>query len=395
MIAARLIDVLLVLILLVYLGEGWRNGFLRSLSAILGIIAGGVAAYFAVPVVAALIPSPEWRLTVSIALAILLLVAGHAGGVAIARAIRGRKSKDPLPTIDRVFGALANLVAAALVTSLIAGSVAALGVPLLTRGIADSFVLRTISAITPDPIEAALARVRSAVLEEGIPTIGGTIGGITGTPTVPDVETNTDVLGIAAQSVVRISGTAYACGQNQSGSGFVVAPDRVVTNAHVVAGVDQPVVEAPGGQTLDGRVVYFDPEDDLAIIAVDGLTAPALALSGSLAPGSDAVVDGYPFGGPFTSNPAEILAVSDERITDIYGESSSVREVYTLAANIQPGNSGGPLLSPAGQVAGLVFARSSDQPNVGYAMTNNELQPVAGQASGLSAGVTPGVCIQG
>ena len=77
MIAANLLDVLLVLVLLVYLGEGWRNGFLRSLSAILGIIAGGVAAYFAVPVVAALIPSPEWRLTISLALSIVLLVAGH------------------------------------------------------------------------------------------------------------------------------------------------------------------------------------------------------------------------------------------------------------------------------------------------------------------------------
>ena len=395
MIAANLLDVILVLVLLVYLGEGWRNGFLRSLSAILGIIAGGVAAYFAVPVVAALIPSPEWRLTISLALSILLLVAGHAGGVAVARAIRGRKNREPLPTLDRVFGALANLIAAALVTSLIAGSVAALGVPLLSRGIADSIVLRTIATITPDPVEAALARVRSAVLEQGIPTIGGAIGGITGTPTVPDVETNTDVLGIAAQSVVRISGTAYACGQNQSGSGFVIAPDRVVTNAHVVAGVDQPVVEVPGGQTLDGRVVYFDPEDDLAVIAVDGLTAPVLALSGSLAPGSDAIVDGYPYGGPFTSNPAEVLAVSDERIMDIYGQNSSIREVYTVAADIQPGNSGGPLLAPNGQVAGLVFARNSERPDLGYAMTNTELQPVAGQASALSDAVTPGACIQG
>src|SRR5688500_7480222 len=95
MIAARLLDVLLVLILLVYLGEGWRNGFVRSLSAILGVLAGGVAAFFAVPVVAALIPSPFWRLAISIGLSIALLIAGHAGGVAIARAIRGRRSKDP------------------------------------------------------------------------------------------------------------------------------------------------------------------------------------------------------------------------------------------------------------------------------------------------------------
>jgi S1-C subfamily serine protease len=398
MIAARLLDVLLVLVLLVYLGEGWRNGFVRSLSAILGVLAGGVAAFLAVPLVAAFIPSPFWRLAVSVALSIALLIAGHAGGVAIARAIRGRKSKDPLPAVDRIFGALANLVAAALVVSLIAGSVSALGVPLLTRAANGSIVLKAIQTITPDPVEQALARLRSAVLEEGIPTIGGAIdiGTIAGPAEVPDdVETNTDVLGTAAQSVVRIRGTAYACGQNQSGTGFVVAAERVVTNAHVVAGVDQPVVEAPNGQTLDGRVVYFDPDDDLAVIAVAGLSSPALPLSGPLLVGSDAVVDGYPHGGPFTSGPAEVLAVSSERLNDIYGSDPSFREVYTLAADIEPGNSGGPLLTLSGQVAGVVFARSSDQEDVGYAMTNAELQPVAQGASGFASPVSPGACIQG
>ena len=122
---------------------------------------------------------------------------------------------------------------------------------------------------------------------------------------------------------------------------------------------------------------------------------PPRSSAGSLAPGSDAVVDGYPFGGPFTSSPAEVLAVSNERIMDIYGQNSSIREVYTLAANIQPGNSGGPLLAPSGQVAGLVFARSAERADLGFAMTNSELQPVAGQASGLSSPVTPGACIQG
>jgi S1-C subfamily serine protease len=395
MIAARLLDVLLLLLLLVYLGEGWRNGFIRSLSAILGVMAGGIAAFFAVPVVAALIPSPDWRLTVSIALSVFLLAAGHAGGVAIARAFRGRKGSERLPIVDRIFGALANLVAAALVVSLIAGSVAALGVPLLSRAVADSVVLQTLARITPEPVEAAMARLRAAVLEQGIPTIAGGLGGITQPAQIPDVPTDTDALGAAAQSVVRISGTAYACGQNQSGSGFVVAPERVITNAHVVAGVDQPVVEAPDGQTLDGRVVYFDPEDDLAVIAVPGLHAAPLALAAPLGAGSDAVIDGYPYGGPFTSNPAEVLAVSSERLDDIYGQGSSVREVYTVAGNIQPGNSGGPLLAPSGQVAGLVFARASDRPDLGYAMTNRELQPVAGRAASLDDPVAPGVCVQG
>src|SRR5690606_33647537 len=125
----------------------------------------------------------------------------------------------------------------------------------------------------------------------------------------PELDTTTDPLAAAARSVARISGTAFACGQNQSGSGFVVAPERVVTNAHVVAGVDSPVVELPDGQALDARVVWFDPDADVAILAVPGLEAHPLPLA-DMGIGDEGVVDGYPHGGPFSSTPAEVLAIS-------------------------------------------------------------------------------------
>jgi hypothetical protein len=394
-IAERLLDVLLVLLFLVYLGEGWRNGFARSVSTIAGIVAGGLAAFFAIPFVAQIVPSPFWRTIVTIGVGVALLVGGHAAGNAIGRAIRGRIKETALSGADRFFGALANLVTSALVTALIAGSVGALGIPFLSTAISGSWVLRGIEAITPGPVDAALARLRSVVLEEGLPTIGEALGGITDSPGVPDVDTGTDELSVAAQSVVRISGNAYACGQNQSGTGFVIATDRIVTNAHVVAGVPEPVVEAPNGQALDGRVVYFDPDDDLAIVAVLGLSVEPLDLSGPLAVGDDAVVDGYPFGGPFTSGPAEVLAVSTEQIADIYGQDTAPREVYSLAARVNPGNSGGPLLTTDGDVAGVIFARSASDDDLGYAMTNTELAPVAEQAAGLATAITPGACVRG
>jgi S1-C subfamily serine protease len=175
----------------------------------------------------------------------------------------------------------------------------------------------------------------------------------------------------------------------------VVAPDRIVTNAHVVAGVAEPVVEAPNGQALDGRVVYFDPDDDLAVIAVSGLTAPPLELAFPLAVGDQGVVDGYPFGGPFTSGPAEVLAVSTEQIADIYGQSTSPRGVYSLAATVNPGNSGGPFLTTDGEIAGVVFARSATDGDLGYAMTNTELGPVADAAPTLVNAITPGSCTTG
>jgi S1-C subfamily serine protease len=244
-------------------------------------------------------------------------------------------------------------------------------------------------------VDAGLAQLRSFVLNEGLPSIGEALGGITDSPGVPDVDTGTDSLAVAAQSVVRINGNAYACGQSQSGSGFVVATDRIVTNAHVVAGVPEPVVEAPNGQALDGRVVYFDPDVDLAVIAVQGLEVAPLDLSAPLAVGDDAVIDGYPFGGPFTTGPARVLAVSTEQLADIYGSRTSAREVYSLAAQVNPGNSGGPLLTTDGDVAGVIFARSASDDSLGYAMTNTELAPVAQAAASLNTAIQPGSCIRG
>ncbi|MBN9140155.1 MAG: MarP family serine protease [Micrococcales bacterium] len=399
MIAARLLDVLLVLVLLVYLGEGWRNGILRSVSAILGVVAGGIAAFFAVPLLAAAIPSPEWRLGVSIALAALLLVGGHLLGVTVGSAIRGRRPDDPrrerdLSTAERLLGAVANVVAAALIMTLVAGSVAQLGVPVLSQAVGRSIVIGTIDRLTPGPVAEGIARVRSAILEQGIPTIDEALGGVAASQDPPDVDTASDPLTAAARSVARISGTAYACGQNQSGSGFVVAPERIVTNAHVVAGVDSPVVDLPDGQTLDARVVWFDPDADVAILAVPGLEAAPLPLADP-AIGDDGVVDGYPHGGPFTSSPAQVLAISSERVADIYGESSSSREVATLAADVQPGNSGGPFITLDGRVAGIVFARNADHANLGYATTVTQLATLLSGAASLTAPVQPGHCVAG
>jgi S1-C subfamily serine protease len=109
----------------------------------------------------------------------------------------------------------------------------------------------------------------------------------------------------------------------------------------------------------------------------------------------EGVIDGYPHGGPFISTPAEVRAISNERVADIYGESASVREVATLAADVQPGNSGGPLITLDGRVAGLVFARNSEHANVGYATTIAQLEPLLDDARGLTTPVKPGHCVSG
>lgn len=387
------LDVLLVIALVGYLTYGLRNGLSSAIFAIAGVVAGIIAAFFATPFVSAWVPTPILRLVVTILVVIGLVTLGHALGAAIGRGIRRGIARSPLSGLDRLLGAVVTVVAAALAATVLSTSVAQLGVPVLSRAIAGSTVLRTIAVLTPDPVEAWLAQLRGTLAETGQPLFTEAFGG--GSPTIPQIDTGSAVLNAAAQSVVKITGNAFACGQSQSGTGFVVADDRVVTNAHVVAGVTEPVVEAPDGQALQGSVVYFDPEMDLAVILVPGLDPAPLALADTLPAGSDAAIEGYPFGGPFTAGGASVVSVSTANVPDIYGAATTQREVYTLAADVKEGNSGGPLLTVDGAVAGVVFARNAQTANVGYALTMSELDPVAAEAAGLSDTVGSGDCIRG
>ena len=386
-----MLDVALVVLLVGYLVYGLRNGLTRSAAVIAGVVLGLIAAWILVPLVGSWIPYPFVRPFAAVVLALGLVAAGHALGSLVGRMLRRGVAATPLGWLDRLLGAAVSVVVAALVASVLAGSVSPLGVPVLSRAIAGSSVLRTISTLTPDPVEAWLAQARAFVVDRGIPTVTGALGGAQ--PVIPTLDTGSETLTAAAQSVVRITGNAWACGVAQSGSGFIVSDDRVITNAHVLAGVTDPLVEAPDGQVIAGTIVYFDPIDDLAVIAAPGLTAPALTLVPTIAAGADAAVQGYPFGGPFSSLAARVMTVSTPGVKDIYGVSTNPREVYTLATEVREGNSGGPLLTLEGSVAGVVFARDGADPLVGYAMTMTELAPVAAEAETLTSAVSTGECI--
>ncbi|GAA3742984.1 MarP family serine protease [Leifsonia bigeumensis] len=395
-----ILDALLILLILAYFSYGWVVGFVRSLFGLAGIIVGGIAAFFAVPLIGSWISFPTWRLLLVIVAVIALIAGGQALGAWIGRMLGRRVEESRLSILDRIGGAIMNAVVAALIVSVVAFSVGSFGVPALTQAISGSTVLRTIDRFTPGPVKTGLAQLRSIVVQQGIPRIISAAGGPTEPstppppPEAPNIEGGTSSLDAAARSVVKVTGSAYQCGQNQSGSGFVIAPDRVVTNAHVVAGVSEPVVEVPGAGATPGRIVYFDPQKDLAVIAVKDLAASPIPLSPTLPEGSDAVFDGYPLGGPFQSGSARVDRVMTVRVNDIYGNNPSSLEVYQLAADVQEGNSGGPLLSTDGLAAGVIFAKSADTAGVGYALTMQELQPVADRAESLSAPVSSGSCIR-
>ncbi|KRB39113.1 MarP family serine protease [Microbacterium sp. Root180] len=386
------VDVLLLVLLALGLAAGIVRGLSGSIGLFAGLVLGAAAAFWLVPIVNDALPSQQWRPAILLATAAALVIGGAALGSAAGSALRrGVDKVRPLRAVDRVLGGVAGVVVAALTLSLAASSLAATGMPVVSTALSSSSVLRTIDRLTPPPVATALAELRGFVFDEGLPALGDLLD----SPPVdiPPVDLADPELATAAASVARVSGTAFSCGRSSTGSGFVVAPDRIVTNAHVVAGVERPLVELPGVAAREGRIVYFDPVDDLAVIAVDGLGVAPLPFATTLPAGSPAVVQGYPLGGPFTMVGAGVLSAGTVPIPDIYDESAAPREIYDLRAAVRPGNSGGPLLTEDGAVAGVVFARAENDAERGYAMTMAELTPVAAQAPSLTDQVPSGRCI--
>ena len=183
----------------------------------------------------------------------------------------------------------------------------------------------------------------------------------------------------------------------QEGSGFVVAPDYVVTNAHVVAGIAHPYVLDSHGRHA-ASAMLFDPNLDIAVLWVPGLPDPAVRVdTGLVGRGTTGAVLGYPEGGPFAYGAAAVQAVFQANGLNIYGNAQTVRTVYQLSARVEPGNSGGPLVEPDGLVVGVVFARSTTDPGVGYALATPKVleDGRAGEAEPTNRPVSTGACTSG
>ncbi|MGG7464916.1 MULTISPECIES: MarP family serine protease [unclassified Plantibacter] len=388
-----ILDIVLVVLLIAFAVRGWRTGLIGSLGSLIGLIAGGVAAFFAIPLVAGWVPAPEWRGLAAVGAALVLLALGYSIGAAIGGFIGSALHKTPLRGIERLLGAVLNVVVTALVVVTAAVGVGSLGIPVLSQAVGSSAVIRAIDRYTPDPVTAALAQLRATVIDGGAQRVIEAFGGTGEVPSVPDVDTRSDALVAASASVVRVSGNAVGCGRGSVGSGWVFADDLVMTNAHVLAGVREPIVEVPDSVPRAGTIVYFDPVDDLAVVRVDGLGARTLPLAPNPAPGSVAVVAGYPFGGPYTMGGARVMTVGPSLVADIHGQNPAPREVVTLSGQVRPGNSGGPLLTEDGHVAGVVFARDANSAPIGYALAMDEVLPVVAQAGALTEAVPSGTCI--
>ncbi|WP_170228453.1 MarP family serine protease [Nesterenkonia populi] len=388
-----LLDIILVLILIGFFIGGVARGFWNTLGGAAGFLVGATAAFFAMPMVAGWVTDPFWRVMAVIGTAIVLVVAGHALGSAAGREVQKLFRGETLQAVTAVFGGLLNLFVAAIVIAGLSFSVQGMGFAPVNQHIQQSMVLRALDGAIPDSVERMFGQVQGAVVDSDIPEIAQLL--------VPETDEAPELSGEltaeaeqTAASVARITGVAEQCAQSQSGSGVAVSSTRVVTNAHVVAGVSEPSVEMPDGQVVTGRAVHFDPASDLALLAVDPLDAPAASLGEPLSAGDEGFVMGYPSGGPFTAGPAVVQARDTSQVNSIYGEDPSDLEIYQVNADVRQGNSGGPLVDPQGDVVGVIFARAMEGNAVGFAVTADAAGEVLTEPDAFADTVSTGQCTE-
>ena len=334
----------------------WQGFVTSSLSAV-GVIGGAMVGSRVAPHLLSDGAESAYTPLVALAGAAVGAILFEIFGSSIGSAIRGRLPVGPIRTVDSVGGVAVGAIAG-LALVWVAGAVALQipGQPDLRRQVQESSVLRELNELVP-PRRAlrVLARV------DPFPSING--------PPPPSGKPDPSVLrqpGVrrAAPSVVRVLGTA--CGLGVSGSGWVAGSGLVVTNAHVVAGQDDTTVDSLGGPPLSARAVAFDSRNDVAILRVSGLEAPALEQADPQA-GTSAAVLGYPENGPLTAKPARVGPTGAAISQDAYGKGPVSRRITTIRAAVRPGNSGGPLVDAAGRVIGTVFASRVDGA-AGYAV---------------------------
>jgi len=401
---ATLLDLVLVFLLVTYGATGFRQGLVVSVLSLVGFLAGGTAGMGLLP---AVLGRWEWAVGHEVGRILLLVFGvfvmasiGQALMVGLGSRLRARVRARPVRLLDSLLGAVAVVAAVAVLIWFVGGAVRGGAPAPLARAIGESRVLGAIDRVVPPETGGLFAGFRQMLDREGFPKVFQGIGAEPITPAEPPDPASAagPQVRAAAESVVKVTGVAEACQRGQEGTGWVAAPERVVTNAHVVAGMTRPQVRAMGlGPAYPARIVVFDPRRDLAVLEVPGLRAPALsAPAGSaLRPGDPALVAGFPLNGPYRLEPARVRQTLNATGSDIYGRPGVQREVYSLFTRVEPGNSGGPLLSPSGQVVGVVFAKSLDDVSTGYALTLAEARPVIDAAATASVPVDSGGCSVG
>jgi S1-C subfamily serine protease len=381
----NVLDVVLLLAAVWFAVIGYRQGFVVGILSVIGFLGGGLIAVYLMPVIWGEVTDNATPGTAAVIVAVVLVIVcasvGQAFTTHLGNKVRTHISWSPARAIDAIGGALVNVVAMLLVAWLIGSALATTTLPTLGREVRSSKVLLGVARVVPEQANTWFADFSSTLAQNGLPQVFTPFANepITDVPAPDPAVTGSAVVSRAKKSIVKVVGTAPSCGKVLEGSGFVFAPHRVMTNAHVVGGVDEPTVQIGGeGKLYDAKIVLYDYRRDIAVLDVPALNAPALTFSDTDAKSGDsAIVAGFPENGGYDVRAARVRSRIPATGPDIYRRGNVNRDVYSLYTTVRQGNSGGPLLTPDGKVYGVVFAKSLDDALTGYALTADEVRPDA------------------
>jgi S1-C subfamily serine protease len=384
------IDLLLLVVLALAALSGWRRGFAMVLLGYLGLLVGLALGAWAATRVGLLVANggSARRLLIAVVVFFLVAAACHAVGNLIGMRLRAVLAGRWTSRVDALGGAAVATLVAAVALWFIALTLSNIPFSPFARAVNESSVLQTIDQYAPRP-PAALAQLRGLLARSPFPEAFANLRPpvVSGSP--PPAATTAGVRRARAATVqIRSRG----CGGLLLGSGFPVATDLVVTNAHVVAGAGRHQVVTRDGRPVDARVVYFDPDHDLALLSAPRLPLRPLTLAGAARNGQQAAVIGYPGGGGQQTIGARVVLRTQPEAPDIYARPGVRRDIYVLQARVRKGDSGGPVVDLSGRPLGVVFAASTLEPNEGYALTNAEVRRALNRADGSRRPVPTGRC---
>jgi S1-C subfamily serine protease len=378
----NVLDILLLVAAVWFAIVGYRQGFVVGILSVIGFLGGGLVAIYLLPVIWGQLTNDSEVSTTAAVIAVVLVIVcasvGQAFTTHLGNRLRRHITWSPARALDATGGALVNVVAMLLVAWLIGSALAGTSLPTLGKEVRNSKVLLGVSRVMPSQANTWFTDFSSVLAQNGFPQVFSPFANepITEVQAPDPALAGSPVAARAQRSIVKVVGTAQSCGKVLEGTGFVFTDRRVMTNAHVVGGVDEPTVQIGGeGRLYDAKVVLYDWQRDIAVLDVPDLRARPLQFADSDArSGNSAIVAGFPENGSYDVRSARVRGRINANGPDIYRRGTVQRDVYSLFTTVRQGNSGGPLLTPDGRVYGVIFARSLDDPDTGYALTVDEIR---------------------
>ena len=385
-----LLDLILIALAAAFAVAGYRQGFIVGILSFAGFLGGAaVGASFAPRLARSLVQGSAQQALIAIVAVFVAAMIGQLLASAIGAAVRSRVHWRPATLIDSVAGAAVSVISVLLIAWLIGSAVVNAPFAVVTTQVQRSAVLHAVDGVMPSAARTMFSDFRSLLASGPYVQVFGALGAEPALTVAPPSAAVLASPGLvhSRNSIVKVMGIAPTCQRRIEGSGFVISPQHILTNAHVVAGVTMSqTVTTRTGSKLHATVVLFDPERDLAVLYVPGLTARTLSFAGPANLGDEAIVAGYPRDDPFTVVPARVGDDQLAQAPDIYQSKEVTRQIYSIRADVEPGNSGGPLLAPSGRVDGVVFAAAVGVKDTGYALTASEVE---GDARAAAAAVRP------